>query len=457
MSQLPFRDRSDAARQLAAALAPYRKSRPVVLAIPRGAVPMGRIVADELDGELDVVLVRKLGAPGNPEYAIGAVDEQGRVMLNPYPAWIGADDAYVDQEAQRQLALIRERRQRYRGHAGIALGGRTVIVLDDGIATGATMLAALKAVRAQDPARLVCAVPVAARDSLAQVERLADHVVCLATPSPFIAVGQHYLDFPGVSDEDVARILARDEDAFRPTAAWPARIRSHGVVLEGELVTPIPPHGLVIFAHGSGSSRRSPRNRQVAAALQRRGLATLLFDLLTPQEDQDTTLRFDIPLLTQRLEAALDWVRTQATHRDLAIGLFGASTGAAAALALAAARPAEVVAVVSRGGRPDLAGEAALTKLRAHVLLIVGGADTEVLALNRAAQLAMRPWANLAVVPGATHLFEEPGALERAAELAGDWFGQWLDDRDEADPARGTAPGHRRSAPGRAADRMLRH
>jgi predicted phosphoribosyltransferase len=209
MASLPFQDRDDAARQLVAALQPYRGSNPVVLAIPRGAVPMGRIVSDALDGELDVVLVRKLGAPGNPELAIGAVDERGVAILADHAAWTGADDAYIDRESRRQLALIRERRGRYRpGNAAIPLKGRTVIVLDDGLATGSTMIAALQAARAQAPKRLVCAVPVAAPDSLARVAGLADDVVCLAAPRSFTAVGNHYLDFSAVTDEQVIEKLA---------------------------------------------------------------------------------------------------------------------------------------------------------------------------------------------------------------------------------------------------------
>lgn len=425
MVSLPFQDRDDAARQLAAALQQYRGSHPVVLAIPRGAVPMGRIIADALEGELDVVLVRKLGAPGNAEFAIGAVDERGRVMLSGHAHRAGADDAYVEREAQRQLALIRERRARYRpGRPGIVLAGRTVIVIDDGLATGATMTAALKAVRAEGPGRLVCAVPVAARDSLAQVSRFADDVVCLATPSPFNAVGLYYLDFAGVTDEEVIRLLATPVTGTAPptTSNQPVRIPVGNIVLEGDLTVPPLPRGLVVFVHGSGSSRHSPRNRFVATAMNQRGLATLLFDLLTPEEDRNPAARFDIPLLAQRLEAALAWTRHEPSCKFLPLGLFGASTGAAAALVAAAARPDDVVAVVSRGGRPDLAGKQALSQVRADTLLIVGGADLQVLDLNRLAQAAMGGRAEFMVIPGATHLFEEPGALDDVCDHAAAWF-----------------------------------
>jgi predicted phosphoribosyltransferase len=212
MASLPFRDRDAAAQQLAAALQHYRGARPVVLAIPRGAVPMGRIVSDALDGELDVVLVRKLGAPGNPELAIGAVDERGVAILADHARWSGADDQYIEHETRRQLDLIRERRSRYRpGKAAIPLAGRTVIVLDDGLATGSTMIAALHSARAQGPERLICAIPVAAPDSLARVSRLADDVVCLAAPQSFTAVGTYYQDFSAVTDEQVIETLAKSQ------------------------------------------------------------------------------------------------------------------------------------------------------------------------------------------------------------------------------------------------------
>jgi putative phosphoribosyl transferase len=179
--------------------------------------------------------------------------------------------------------------------------------------------------------------------------------------------------------------------------------------------------GLVIFAHGSGSSRHSPRNRQVAEALGEVGLATLLFDLLTPEEGLDRRNVFDIGLLAERLIAVTRWTRSEASLGELPVGYFGASTGAAAALRAAAALADDVLAVVSRGGRPDLAAEA-LAAVSAPTLLIVGGNDREVLALNEQAAARLRREHEIAVVPAATHLFEEPGALERVADLASEWF-----------------------------------
>ena len=193
--------------------------------------------------------------------------------------------------------------------------------------------------------------------------------------------------------------------------------------LPGTLILPAQPQAVVAFAHGSGSGRFSPRNRQVAARLQQEKLGTLLFDLLAEAEADDRRNVFDIPLLAQRLGEAIDFLRAHAATRALAIGLFDASTGAAAALVAAAQRPEEVSAVVSRGGRPDLAGDA-LPLVRAPTLLIVGGADTEVLMLNRAAARQMKCEQELAVVPHATHLFEEPGTLEQVQELAAKWFGR---------------------------------
>lgn len=204
-----FEDRFDAARRLAKALGHYRGKNPLVLAIPRGAVPMGRSIADALGGELDVVLVRKLRAPGSPEFAVGAIDETGWAYIAAHAASAGADAAYLEREKQTQLATLRRRRGEYTpARPPIDPAGRVAIVVDDGLATGATMIAALHAVRARAPARLVCAVPVAAPESLETVRPYADEVVCLEAPQQFFAVGQFYRTFEQIEDGEVVRLLA---------------------------------------------------------------------------------------------------------------------------------------------------------------------------------------------------------------------------------------------------------
>ncbi|HVL58767.1 MAG TPA: phosphoribosyltransferase family protein [Burkholderiaceae bacterium] len=204
-----FTDRFDAARQLADALQPYRGASPLVLAIPRGAVPMGRAIADALVGDFDVVLVRKLGAPWNPEFAVGAIDETGWAYVAPHAQGAGADAAYLQRAQAQQLAVLRERRAAYSPHRPpLDSAGRVAIVVDDGLATGATMIAALHSVRSRAPAKLICAVPVAAPESLQRVASVADEVVCLQSPEYFGSVGEFYDDFRQVSDAEVIECLS---------------------------------------------------------------------------------------------------------------------------------------------------------------------------------------------------------------------------------------------------------
>lgn len=215
------------------------------------------------------------------------------------------------------------------------------------------------------------------------------------------------------------------------------RVSADSITLEGMLDIPPGAQGLVLFAHGSGSSRHSPRNRYVAQALQQGGLATLLIDLLTSDEERldevTAQLRFDIPLLARRLVGATDWLLHYPQTRRLRIGYFGASTGAGAALVAAAERPGAIAAIVSRGGRPDLAG-AALARVRAPTLLIVGGYDEPVISMNEDALRRLTAEKRLTIVPGATHLFEEPGTLEQVARLARDWFVSHLNAPPTAQP-----------------------
>ena len=203
-----FANRIAAARKLVEALSDYRAKNPLILAIPRGAVPMAKLIAQQLKGEMDVVLVRKLRAPGNPEFAIGSIDESGWIYLTEYAQQVGADQDYIDAEVTEQTKIIRQRRAQYTPERPpIDPAGRIVIIIDDGLATGSTMIAALHALRNQKPAELVCAIPVAPPETLRKLQDKADRIVCLSSPSDFYAVGQFYTDFPQVTDEEVIACL----------------------------------------------------------------------------------------------------------------------------------------------------------------------------------------------------------------------------------------------------------
>ncbi len=425
-----FIDRRDAGRELAQALRSLAAEDSTVLGLVRGGVPVAYEVAQALAAPLDVLIVRKIGAPGNPEYGIGAVAEGGVCVLNEQ----AVRELYISHE-ELEAAIARARTEvdarveRYRGtRPPLALAGRTVIVVDDGLATGGTARAALRAAQTCQPRRLVLAVPVGSPETVAALRGEADDVVCLLEPESLWAVGAWYEDFSQTQDEEIVELLAG-------TAADPSGRRRNARVVRiplgpagemvGDLDVPDPAHGLVVFAHGSGSSRHSPRNRQVAAALNEHGLATLLLDLLTTDEELDRARVFDIPLLAARLVAATHWAQADMQTTGLPIGYFGASTGAGAALWAAAELGSDIRAVVSRGGRPDLAA-VRLADVRAPVLLIVGGRDEVVIELNRQAQSGMRARCELSIVPGATHLFEEPGALEEVSRLASNWFQRHL-------------------------------
>ncbi len=429
-----FRDRAEAGRELAEQLKRRLGDEDVVvLGLPRGGVPVAFEVARALDAPLDVIVVRKLGVPYQPELGMGAIGEDGVRVLNREllaMARVGEDEVAAVERSER--AELERRARRFRGSRPRAsLVGRTAVVVDDGIATGSTARAACQVARAHGASRVILAAPVAPPSSLLVLAEVADEVICLATPEPFFAVGQFYRDFSQTSDEDVVQLLER---AATRTAAPPAvvsadpPVRDEDVVVQigavrivGHLTIPEECAGLVVFAHGSGSSRHSPRNRFVAAVLNSAGLGTLLFDLLTPEEEFNRAAVFDIELLAERLGAVTEWLEVQPEALGLRIGYFGASTGAGAALWAAAQPNSSIAAVVSRGGRPDLAASK-LDQVRAPTLLIVGGDDKVVLELNRQAQKQLHCESQLAVVPGATHLFEEPGALEEVSRLAGDWL-----------------------------------
>jgi putative phosphoribosyl transferase len=428
-----FRDRAEAGRALAARLEHLRGTDAVVLALPRGGVPVGYEVAEALDAPLDVIVVRKVGVPGQPELAMGAIGEDGvRVVNDEIVRVVGASAADFARIERIEREELQRRAVRFRGATPrIDLVGRVAVVVDDGIATGSTARAACQVARAHGAERVVLAVPVAAPDSVRALAADADEIVCVEQPPWLRSVGQWYDDFTQVDDREVVDLLARAHrlhatagqpaDESRPGFDAEVDVAVGGLPLPGHLTVPTNAAGVVVFAHGSGSSRHSPRNLFVADQLQSAGLATLTFDLLTDAEAADRRNVFDIGLLAGRLLQAIDWVRTHPAVAGLPVALFGASTGAAAALVAASDPSRPVAAVVSRGGRPDLAGDR-LGHVTAPTLLIVGGDDTAVLSLNRQAQRSLRCQSRLTVVPGATHLFEEPGTLEQVARLAADWF-----------------------------------
>ncbi len=443
---MPFLDRADAGRRLAGLLTGQpmieRGSGTVVLGLPRGGIPVAYEIARALAAPLDVILVRKIGLPAQPELAMGAIGEDGVRVVND-------DVVQAEHVSDREFAGVEEaeraelgrRADRYRaGHPRLPLTGKTAIVVDDGIATGSTARAACQVARAHGAARVVLAVPVAPQASIDALASSADEVVAAEVPEPFLAIGQWYQDFAQTADAEVVELLRQSGKEREPNgSAGPAAPADRDVIvmagpvpLPGRLTVPAGARGVVVFAHGSGSSRSSPRNMFVAGTLHVVGLGSLLFDLLTPEEEADRANVFDIALLASRLSAATTWLHAQPELQQAPVGYFGASTGAAAALRAAAEPGSGIAAVVSRGGRPDLAG-AALGAVRAPTLFLVGGLDDRVLELNEAARAQLRGESQLLVIPGAGHLFAEPGTLEQVASRARSWFVRYL----RADPAPG--------------------
>jgi putative phosphoribosyl transferase len=447
-----FRDRTDAGQKLARELQRYSgRKDAIVLGIPRGGVPVAYEIAEALHLPLDIVLSRKLGVPGHEELAFGAIAAgDGRFLDQNIVQTMGITPEQVESITQNTRKKLEERALLYRaGRLPREVAGQIVILVDDGIATGASIYAAAQALRQINPREIVIAAPVAPATTVSWLRGVVEDVAVLYAPKDFYAVGQFYSEFPQTSDEEVRDLLRRNEQREERGAAGrgaeahldmvqmpvndeqEVRIGAGNVMLEGTLSIPNNAQGVVLFVHGSGSSRYSPRNRYVAGELQAWGLATLLFDLLMPNEEavdrKTAELRFNIPLLAKRLVEVTRWIAQNPQTRNLAIGYFGASTGAAAALIAAARLPGMVAAVVSRGGRVDLAGEE-LGSVRAATLLIAGGLDEMVIQLNQQALDQLRCESKrLILVPGATHLFEEPGALEQVSTATAEWMVRYLD------------------------------
>jgi putative phosphoribosyl transferase len=438
-----FTDRTDAGRRLASRLRHLRGTDAVVLALPRGGVPVGYEVARALGVPLEVIVVRKLGVPFQPELAMGAIGEDRARIVNPEVVSLaGIDNRELAVVELSERGELRRRITRYRGERPrVPVAGRTAVVVDDGIATGATARAACQVARAQGAARVVLAVPVAPADTVATLAELADEVICVETPGWLGSVGQWYADFSQTPDEQVVALLERAAAGAAPapvtadTGDPAGRPDEHGaaevvvpagaVALAGRLMVPERFTGLVVLAHGGAQGRYSSRGQHLAELLHHTGLGTLLVDLLTPDEAIDRVSAFDVRLLGERLIQVVDWLCGQPEGKQTPIGLFGEGIGAAAALWAAADVDTEVAAVVCVSGRPDLAG-LRLAAIQAPTLLVVGGRDHAAFDINRAAHVRLRCPKRLSVIPGAGHLFEEPRTLETAVQLAREWFGQHL-------------------------------
>jgi putative phosphoribosyl transferase len=419
-----FENREKAGQALASKLKQLKIRHPLILALPRGGVPIAAQVAEELHAPLDILVVRKIGAPDNPEYAIGAIAEDGLYHLNDQ----AIDELQIPPKQlqtllDRGMKEVEQRIAQLRGNRPLTpFNGKTVILIDDGLATGSTARVAVDFLRQNGAKQVIFAAPVCARDSAQGLRSEFDRVICLEEPDRFFAVGMWYEDFSQTSDQEVSRIMTRFYEQL--PIQKEVLIQDHATALHGDLVIPAHCKGLVLFAHGSGSSRLSPRNQKVARFLNQHHIGTFLFDLLSPTESLDRRNVFDIPFLGDRLLLATQQVLGDPLVHELPIGYFGASTGGAAALWAAADQGSEISAVVSRGGRPDLAIPK-LNDVTSPTLLIVGGDDEPVIEMNEAALNSLKH-GELVIVPGATHLFEEPGTLEVVCNSAVEWFDRYF-------------------------------
>src|SRR3989338_6716283 len=425
-----FSNRKHAGNELSKKLIKFKDLNPIVIGLPRGGIPIAAEVSAALQSDLNILCARKIGAPFQPELALGAICEHEDPVWNQgLMARMGVSPDDLSSVVLMEKERIRQQIRLFRNNSkAVDVAGRVVIIADDGLATGSTMLATIKYLKHSGAAKIIVAVPVAAASSVRQLQNKVSEVVAVEVSEELSSVGEWYEDFSQITDEEVLRLLQE----FRLHHAGGTSIRSvtiaiDQVALHGDLVLPPSMKAIIVFAHGSGSSRMSPRNRMVAENLQSAGFGTLLFDLLTESEVRDRKNIFDIELLSHRLVETTHWLRTRPGLEHIAIGYFVASTGAAAAIHAASKldKKSEVFAIVSRGGRPDLAGSA-LDFVTTPTLLIVGSLDFKVIELNQHAQQSLSH-SKLTLVDGATHLFEEPGTLEEVSKLSQQWFENHLD------------------------------
>ncbi len=410
-----FENRIEAAELLVPLLQDLKDQNPLILAVPRGAIPMGRILATALNGELNILLVRKIRHPFHPELAIGAVTEFGDVIVTP-PESLSSDE--IERAALQEIQALEKKRARYTGqHKMVDVQGRTVVLVDDGVATGSTLAAGIRSLKSQGAHRIIVAVPVSSESAVSRLQAEGAEVRAYYVPQFFGAVSYFYKDFPQISDSEVGEF-------FRVQSVQ-VEIANGKEKYKAVLGKALSPKGFVLFVSGSSGGRLNPRNQYLADFLNRQGISTMLVDLLSEEESKDKSNTFDIQLLADRVLKFTEWIERSPEFRHLPLGYIGANTGAGAALRAVVVAGARVSAVVSRGGRPDLAGDI-LAKVQTPTLLLVGGKDHLVVDLNESAFRKLKAEKRMEVIPRASHLFEEPGTLQQVAELTADWFQKYF-------------------------------
>ena len=424
---LPFTDRSEAGRRLAERVRPYAVSDPLVLALPRGGVPVGAALARRLDADFDVLVVRKIGLPGRPELGVGAIAEDGSVLFDdralarmrvPRQALAGTVDA-------ERAELDRRRRVDRGERPPLNIAGRDCVVVDDGAATGGTARAALRMVRQAGPAQLVLAVPVASGEAIDMLKEEVDAVVVLGVPDGFRAVGEWYRDFGRLSDGHVTAIMSEmGRGRSRPgSTARRVRIRAGDVRLGGDLTLPSALRGAVVLSFGEG--RGDPRWRAIASVLQRAGYATLMLDLLVGEERSSVGGGAAVEALAERLSSAVTWLRRTAGIAGEPVGVLGSGAAAPAALVTAARRPSDVAAAVVYGGRIDLA-DPALPDVRAPVLVMLESHDSFVREWGEWARGRLGGHTDLKVMSSVEQLLRGAGEWRQVAVETQDWFDRFL-------------------------------
>lgn len=446
---MPFTDRTDAGRRLAQALAPFEDKNPLVVALPRGGVPVGYEVARSLGAPLDVLVTRRLLAPGDENVNIGAIGPGGvRYLDTAKIRDLGITDGQLEDLAADASAEVEARSRRFRGTSRpLSVRGRIVILVDDGIMDDASARLAARILRSLGPKRLILATPVAPPRTLEVLRDEVDGLVFLVSPEDVGSLDTWYREYPEISDGDVETYLHeahKDLERIAEKGRRPPEVRVEpppamaqravkievgDKTLNGLLAIPEDAKGVVLFGHSSGSNRYTPRNQQLAEQLREAGLATLLVDLLTPEEAAEDVrtqrYRSDIGTLARRVIGAIDWLAEQANTKVLPVAAYGTGTSAALGVVAARQRPERVQALIGRSGRMDLV-QSALDEIEVPMLLIVGEEDTETLEINREALQALAGPAELMLVPETGPIFEAPEVIEMMAEGIAGWCHQHL-------------------------------